>query len=323
MEKSQPLISIIIPCYNSGKFVENTIEMLVEQSLSECELILINDGSTDNTLDILKQYKSNGAIRVVTQSNQGVSVARNQGIHVAKGKYIYFLDSDDTLTSGSLLHFKNILKTHPNCQMYAFGYEAQVGGKVSKRYVFPRYDNQTFPGQEMMRNFLSKKLCIHICSGIYERQFLLDNNLEFKPGIKIGEDVLFILQALPQADQVYYSKQLTFIYQIRDDSAMQGYTFYSKEQYHSHTLLRDYLLPIADNDKTISNTIYFFLLFSYLSNLRYYLKSDLKDKDLNNIFIKDGSIRYKKNYINNLHIWLLMKISILIPLRLILYIMKR
>lgn len=323
MEKSQPLISIIIPCYNSGKFIESTIEMLLEQSLSECELILINDGSTDDTLQILKQYESYGVIRFVNQSNQGVSIARNEGIRIAKGKYIYFLDSDDTLADDTLSHFKNVLTAYPNCQMYAFGYETKMGGKTGKHYIFPQYNDQIFSGQEILKRFLSKKFCIHICSGIYERQFLLEHKLNFKSGVKIGEDILFILQSLQQANQIYYSKRLTFIYQIRGDSAMQGYSSYSKEQYCSHTLLREYLLPIADNDKTIRNTIYFFLLFSYLSNLRYYLRSDLKDKDLNDKFIKDGNIRYKSNFTNNLRVWLLMKISVFIPLRLILYIMKR
>ena len=271
MVNLKPLISIIIPCYNSETFIGGTIEMLLKQNISGCELILINDGSTDSTLDILKRYESNENIRIINQTNQGVSVARNEGIRIAQGKYIYFLDSDDTLADGTLSHFKKILTAHSNCQIYAFGYETKVKGKTYKRYIFPHYDSQTLPGQEIMKSFLSKKLCIHICSGIYERQFLFDHQLKFKPRIKIGEDVLFILQAIQQANQIYYSKRLTFIYQIRDNSAMQGYKSYSKEQYYSHTLLRKYLLPIAENDKSIRNTIHFFLLFSYLSNLRYFL----------------------------------------------------
>lgn len=318
-----PILSIIVPCYNSEKFINHTIQMLLQQDLSNCELLLIDDGSQDNTLFILRQYESSEKyIRILTQTNQGVSTTRNTGISAAQGKYIYFLDSDDTLAEGTLLHFKNVLTAHPNCQIYTFGYETRIGDKIGKRYVFPRYNNQILSGQEMMKDFLSKKFCMCICSSIYERQFLLDHQLKFKPGIRIGEDVLFVLQALQQANQVYYSKRLTFIYQIRDDSAMQGYKSYSKEQYYSHTLLRKYLLPIAENDKSIRNTIHFFLLFSYLSNLRYYLKSNLKDKELNNSFIKDSNIRYKSNFTDNLYMWLIMKISILIPLRLILYIMK-
>lgn len=322
MGKLQPLISIIIPCYNSGKFVANTIEMLLKQNISGCEFILINDGSTDNTLEILKRYESDENIRIINQPNQGVSVARNEGMRIAQGKYIYFLDSDDTLADGTLSHFKKILTAHPNCQIYAFGYETKVKGKTNKRYVFPRYDSQTLSGQEIMRSFLSKKLCIHICSGIYERQFLFDHQLKFKPGVKIGEDVLFILQALQQADQVYYSKQLTFIYQIRDDSAMQGYKSYSMKLYNSQLLLQDFLLPLSVQHKSLSRFVNFFLLFSYISNLRHYLKSSIKDKELNKLFIRDGNIRYKKNFTGNIVLYLAMKTTMFIPIKLILKILK-
>ena len=95
------LISIIIPCYNSERFIAPTVEMLIRQNISDCELILVNDGSKDNTLSILQQYEAtNENIRVIDQPNQGVSVARNNGMLAARGKYIYFLDSDDMLTEG-------------------------------------------------------------------------------------------------------------------------------------------------------------------------------------------------------------------------------
>lgn len=85
------LISIIIPCYNSECFIASTVDMLLRQDMSNCELILVNDGSKDNTLSILQQYEAtNENIRVIDQPNQGVSVARNNGMLAARGKYIYF-----------------------------------------------------------------------------------------------------------------------------------------------------------------------------------------------------------------------------------------
>ena len=105
-----PILSIIIPCYNSGKFIGSTVEMLLRQDLSGCELILVNDGSTDDTLLILQKYESaENNIFVIDQPNRGVSAARNTGMLAAHGRYIYFLDSDDTLTDGtSSKWFQNI-----------------------------------------------------------------------------------------------------------------------------------------------------------------------------------------------------------------------
>ena len=96
------ILSIIIPCYNSEKFIAKTINMLLRQDLSNCELLLINDGSTDGTLSVLQKYRSIPEVVIINQVNKGVSEARNAGLLVAQGQYIYFLDSDDMLTDGSL-----------------------------------------------------------------------------------------------------------------------------------------------------------------------------------------------------------------------------
>lgn len=84
-----PILSIIIPCYNSEKFIGSTVEMLLRQDLSDCELILVNDGSTDDTLLILQKYESaENNILVIDQPNRGVSAARNTGMLAAHGRYI-------------------------------------------------------------------------------------------------------------------------------------------------------------------------------------------------------------------------------------------
>ena len=317
-----PLLSIIIPCYNSARFISNTIEMLYNQGLDECELILVDDGSVDNTLEVLNRFKDNEKVFVIHQDNQGVSMARNHGLATACGRYVYFLDSDDTLTNNTLTHFRKVLQEHQSCQMFAFGYEMRENNVLSKQYVFPAFDGMEWNGRVLMRNFLNKKFCAHICSGIYERDFLIKNNLVFRKGLHIGEDVLFLFQALLAADKIFYSLRTCFIYQVRDDSAMQGYKSYSEKQYLSHTVLREFLLPIGVKDKFLSNYINFFLLFSYISNLRYYLRSDCKNRVLNHQFLKDGNIRYKSNYTGNLPYWIAMKVMMIIPLRLVLRIFK-
>ena len=319
---ASPFLSIIIPCYNTARFIGRTIEMLLQQDLSDCELILVNDGSTDNTLSILQKYESVPNIVILNQMNQGVSVARNAGLSVARGKYVYFLDSDDTLTDGSLKYFKQAIMSHPDCQFFAFGYETRRSGITGRKYVFPRFDDKEISGRILTQSFLSKKLCVHICSCIYERKFLTDNQLRFKEGVTIGEDVLFLLQTMFCVSKVYYSKRVSFVYQIRNDSAMQGYKSYSRAQYKSQQLFQEFLLPIAQTRKDYRRSIYFFLLYSYISNLVHYIKSPLKDKTLNACFVSDGNIRYKRNFTMNIPCWFMMKLSMFIPIRLILKLIK-
>ena len=95
----QRVLSIIIPCYNSEKFISSTLDMLIEQGLEGCEVIIINDGSKDNTSMIIHSYENRiQNCIIIDKENEGVSIARNIGIQKAQGKFIYFLDSDDSLT---------------------------------------------------------------------------------------------------------------------------------------------------------------------------------------------------------------------------------
>ena len=105
MEK-KILISVIIPTYNNGKFLDKCIESILSQTYCEFELLIINDGSTDNTIDILKYYgQKDKRIKLFNIENNGVSFARNLGISKAKGEYICFIDSDDWVEKDYLSQF--------------------------------------------------------------------------------------------------------------------------------------------------------------------------------------------------------------------------
>ena len=101
-------LSIIIPAYNTEKYIEQCIDSVINIRNIENEIIVINDGSTDRTKDILKEYtENNDRIKVITQENQGASAARNTGIKASTGDYIYFLDSDDLIDTVS---FEKIIR---------------------------------------------------------------------------------------------------------------------------------------------------------------------------------------------------------------------
>ena len=92
-------VSVIIPIYNTGKYLKQCMDSIINQSLKGIEIICVNDGSTDNSLDILKEYSN---IKIINQKNQGLSIARNTGLKYANGEYIYFCDSDDFLQLDAL-----------------------------------------------------------------------------------------------------------------------------------------------------------------------------------------------------------------------------
>lgn len=99
-------VSVIIPVYNVEKYLESCLESIKSQTFTDYELILINDGSTDESVAIMRRYaKTDARIRIISQSNRGVSAARNLGLSVAEGEYVLFVDSDDTILPDALEHY--------------------------------------------------------------------------------------------------------------------------------------------------------------------------------------------------------------------------
>ena len=107
-----PLVSVIIPLYNAEKHIKKCILSLYNQTYSNIEIIVVNDGSTDNSLSILSQINKNGEIKIISQKNKGASAARNKGLSIAKGSYIQFLDADDNLPVNKIENQIKILRTY-------------------------------------------------------------------------------------------------------------------------------------------------------------------------------------------------------------------
>ena len=109
------LLSIIVPIYNTEKYLEDCLQSILNQTFSDYELILVNDGSTDSSPEICEQYaERDGRIRVIHKENGGVSSARNCGIEIAQGNYIWFVDSDDTIAYDALQVLNEYIREKPD-----------------------------------------------------------------------------------------------------------------------------------------------------------------------------------------------------------------
>ena len=107
---SNPTVSVIIPVYNAQEGIKQCLDSLLNQSFTDFEIILLNDGSTDNSLEVIKKYAAvNDFIRVIDKENEGVAKTRNKGIQLANGKYIVFIDNDDFVDSDYLERFYNAI----------------------------------------------------------------------------------------------------------------------------------------------------------------------------------------------------------------------
>lgn len=209
--------SIIIPCYNVENYIENTVNSVLNQTFKDFEILLINDGSTDNTLKILEKFDDE-RIKILNQENKGVSAARNLGIKNAKGKYFLFLDGDDEIDENLLLEANNIFK-EKDAQMFYYGYsECSFEKKnVLKKYSYEKLDNKIFTSDKILEKFLNFNINQHVSSVILKRE--LTENTLFNQNLITGEDLDFQIRILLKKFNVFYSKKIFFYYLRRDDSA--------------------------------------------------------------------------------------------------------
>lgn len=319
-----PLLSIIIPAYNSERFLPNLLSMLVSQGLDDYEVIVVNDGSTDQTENIIKNFaEKHEEIKVISIPNSGSSAARNTGLERATGKYIYFLDSDDTLAPDTLSFYKETIRKHASTDIFAFGYKSCINGKTYKKYIYPAYSNITFDKHiQYLKLFFSKRINCHICSILISNDFLKEKNILFNSGIKMGEDIEFLINIFSRVKTVFYNPRLCFIYQIRDDSTMQGYKAYSKEQFNTFVLLKNIISETKNISSDILKNANFFLANSYCSNLRYYLKSNFTDSSINQEFILNKKLLYADMVGNAMNYSIIIIIKF-IPIKLLLLFFRK
>lgn len=293
-----PLLSIIIPAYNAERFLHRLLTVLLGQIL-ECmpnsiEVIIVNDGSQDATAEIAQRFvKQYSFIFLINQENRGECGARNTGIQHAKGQYIYFLDSDDTLPKATLPFFCNILSLYSGADIFIFGYEVRREGVGAKTVCAKAFHNRQLSAPALQKAFLSKKMPFCICSIIYRTRFLSEQGLSFPVGVKIGGDLVFMIESVAKAQRLYYNKRISFIYQIRDDSVMQGYKGYGRDRIRSFELVRDTVLRHFAGSSVCKKEAHFYIANTYLSNLVAYVRSSLKDTEISNIFLKNKYFLYK------------------------------
>lgn len=215
-----PFFSIIIPIYNLECYIERTILNILNQNFLDYELILVNDGSTDETFNIINNIaKKNDKIKTINKENGGVSSARNLGLKKANGKYIYFLDGDDKIENDLLSNAYSKLKNN-DIDIYSFGFDiVEANGKLKKKFSFYEYDNEIFSSQEFQKLYLRKKIRQHICSFCVKRNLILNNSITFNESATHGEDQEFQLKIISVAENIYYKAKAFYHYLDREDSA--------------------------------------------------------------------------------------------------------
>lgn len=193
------LVSIIMPAFNAGRQITRAIESVMEQDLKGIELIVVDDGSTDDTPEVAQAAVRRGTVagRLVLQENRGVSAARNAGLDEATGRYILFLDADDFIEHECLSRLYRKAESHNADMVFCGGYRVDTSGAIleayDKRY---RYTERPISGKQAMVEMLKKHIWIGIGRTLFRKELLEEHHIRFTVGCTGGEDVEFTLKAL-------------------------------------------------------------------------------------------------------------------------------
>jgi len=212
-----PLVSIVMPCYNNGQTLACTVRSIQAQTETNWELIAVDDGSRDDTLSVLERLaKDEPRMRVIHQENGGVSAARNTGMDAAQGKWISFVDADDHLLAHALDHLLTMADDRVDivCGAYEMHFRDE-GGRIEK-HACASGDLQT-----VLESLIRGDSALNsMCARLYRTEMLRKAGVKAPLGVKVGEDVLFNLDAFMAARAWRMSEETIYIYEFGGDSAM-------------------------------------------------------------------------------------------------------
>ncbi len=271
------MVSVIIPIYNCEKYLNECISSVLEQTYKDFELILVDDGSTDNSLNICYEFaKKDSRIIVIHQDNGGVSSARNKGLKNAKGEFITFVDSDDYVENDWLKMLITAILTN--------NADVSVCGIKLDNQLRCLYENKLLTKDELLSELQKNGLLYSVFNKLYRREKLA---AEFKNGLKFGEDLLFNLEYFRKINTIAVVAQALYFY--RTDNVNSATTGFREDKFDNILYLynqtSDFCKTIADERvrNEIQNRFAALHVWDYLGNMQR--------------FIEKGCSTYKEDYI--------------------------
>ena len=291
-------ISIIIPVYNAEQHLDQCIESVVNQTYSNLEIILINDGSTDSSLDICKKWhKKDSRILLVNKQNEGVSVARNKGLEIASGEMIGFVDSDDYIEPDMYSIMIGDMETYKADVVMCNSWT--VTGDYKKKEGYIGYNDFSVSRKELTKRFINfeKIFCSSVWSKLYKKSII--DNMFFSKDIMLGEDYYFNGLTYMRASLFYYDSKPMYNYRIRKESIsrnrIEGHFF---DKYKVAKLLSDEYKKydfLTDNDVN-------HILFGTSYEILYELYENKNSKELRKKWkavFNQNSKKYKERNLKN------------------------
>ena len=268
-----PLISIIIPIYNVEKFLRKCIDSVLAIKLQEIELILVNDGSTDDSGKICDEYAEiDNRIKVIHKINGGVTAARKTGVTASCGRYIYCVDSDDYIQPSVIEKISNIIKgTEPD--VIIFNYESIFPNKRIRNRN--KFNEGLYCGEQLCQvreNLIYDKEIVSanmgcvsysLCDKVIKKEYFSKYQNDVPNEIILGEDLAVCVQVLCNCEKIYFLYDVGYFYVRRNDSAISSY---HENELTNKLALCNYLLnSLGKRYENQINVLLFTSIYGYLS----------------------------------------------------------
>lgn len=249
---NSPCISVIIPVYNAEKYLCECLDSIINQTLRDIEIICIDDGSTDNSLNILTEYASrDNRFIIISQKNSGVGIARNLCLQKVSGEYLVFVDPDDWISKNTafqqmydyakqndaeVVHFDNF----EYIEYFNKIKKVNFGKRIKKHYNYnllksPYYSWRTF------KNGCLRYLDWHVWAFVYNTKFIKENGIEFSQS-RYGEDQLFTNSAILLAKRIYYLNDYLYYYRLRKGSLAHSKSYYSFDVFNNVNCMKEFII---------------------------------------------------------------------------------
>ena len=300
-------ISLIIPVYNCEKYLEKCLESVMKQDLAGIEVIIINDGSEDNSLEIVEGYKSRFKnISIINQENKGQGAARNLGIKIAKGEYIGFIDADDYIEPNMISSMYYTAKDN-NCDVVNCGTNiVSKDGNIVKEISI--VESGQLNSEEAILSMIKGENMFSVWNKLFKRELFISNNIFFKEGCYY-EDIYVIVKAFSSAKKIYNIEKSLYYYVQNSKST----TKQKKVRYYNDLLMevartKEYINDKYPKNKLINisfENIQTLFLLQFISELNFninienILKQKLRDKEEIIIFGSSQGGRIVKRYVES------------------------
>ena len=317
----EPLISVIVPVYNAQEYLSKCIESILNQTMKDFELILINDGSKDKSPKICDEYSlKDGRIKVIHKINEGVSIARNAGISISRGKYIVFCDSDDYVEDDWCYEmYKEIINNNRNMVMTGIAiHNIRKKKNIINKLNVTSKANISIVKKKDFFILYKKQLISSPCNKMYIAKIIKDNNIRFEKRLSLGEDLLFNLEYLKFVDEdITIVNKPLYNYILTDKESLDNkyyenlFEIYTMQYSNLYSFMELFNADIKAYEVSFYSS-YFYMLMRVLHNTfnkkntaLFFEKIDLNSKILRSKEFKMCLEKIDRNDYNKIHLLIL------------------